>query len=955
MVMFHETAILPRNMVRAALQGGVNGTILPPAFQTADPARLADQIELIKIQPENLSIDDMSKLWTALQTHYRTTVGYLISVVLIERDAPKRTPLPVLSRGAIDPLTRRDAGVFVQPELTPATPTLTRVSPPGERPAMRLGDVLTFQGHHLDRGDAIVRFTEVDSGAVIELAPNAAPTPGRLQVELPQGAPLPAASPLAGTGADPGAWRIGLYLAEVTLQLGAQRRVTNRLPVTLAPRATPAAAAEAGGVRITVDCQPPHPRDPDRFHRRRPAGAAPARTRRRRRPGRRVVRRPALRDDPAGTPEGRRRRQPADRPRRPAAALRPDPTRGDAMNHVPMHDWAGANRRRLDAELEALGVALSGGEPSREAAADLDPPARLDSLAGLFGLGPVDTVVLLLAAAPELDGQALQGRRPTVSLALQLAGEGVWAAICPQSPLRRWRMIELEGSGPQPERGLKLDERILHHLLGVDYLDPRLDGLVASPRNAPSSPPAKPSSRTNSRPPGAAATPAGRCCRSADPAPEAKRAVAGALCAMRGQRLFRIARADVPHAACERLALARLCDREMALSTGVLLVEGDGAEEHDAGVAAFVDQLLGPTIVSGRDPLALERNPRRRVDMPPATIPERRELWRRALAAALREPRRAPRPARRAVHAGCTGRTGGGRSGHRSVTRRGSSAGCGTGRAPRPGGGWTISPSASRPRWAGTTWSCRPTAWQCCATSPSTCAAPIRCMASGAGRSAAAGAWASPPCSQARAAPARPWPPRCWPSELRLDLYRIDLSQVVSKYIGETEKNLRRIFEAAEQSGAILLFDEADALFGKRSEVKDSHDRYANVEVSYLLQRMEAYRGLAILTTNLKSSLDIAFMRRLRFVVDFPFPDMGMRGEIWRRIFPSDTPLAVDPGRLARLAVAGGTIRTIAINAAFLAAEAGEAVNLGHLAAAARREYAKLDKPITTAEFGGLT
>ena len=257
MEMFHETAILPRNMVRAALQGGVNGTILPPAFQTADPARLADQIELIKIQPENLSIDDMSKLWTALQTHYRTTVGYLISVVLIERDAPKRTPLPVLSRGAIDPLTRRDAGVFVQPELTPATPTLTRVSPPGERPAMRLGDVLTFQGHHLDRGDAIVRFTEVDSGAVVELAPNAAPTPGRLQVELPQGAPLPAASPLAGTGADPGAWRIGLYLAEVTLQLGAQRRVTNRLPVTLAPRATPAAAAEAGGVRITVDCQPP--------------------------------------------------------------------------------------------------------------------------------------------------------------------------------------------------------------------------------------------------------------------------------------------------------------------------------------------------------------------------------------------------------------------------------------------------------------------------------------------------------------------------------------------------------------------------------------------------------------------------------------------------------------------------------------------------------------------------
>jgi hypothetical protein len=191
-------------------------------------------------------------------------------------------------------------------------------------------------------------------------------------------------------------------------------------------------------------------------------------------------------------------------------------------------------------------------------------------------------------------------------------------------------------------------------------------------------------------------------------------------------------------------------------------------------------------------------------------------------------------------------------------------------------------------------------------------------------------------------------------NDLRLDLYRIDLSQVVSKYIGETEKNLRRIFEAAEQSGAVLLFDEADALFGKRSDVKDSHDRYANVEVSYLLQRMEAYRGLAILTTNLKSSLDPAFMRRLRFVVDFPFPDLGMRAEIWRRIFPPGTPVTGDPARMARLPVAGGTIRTIAVNAAFLAAEAGDPVGVGHLAAAARREYAKLDKPITQAEFGGL-
>src|SRR6185437_10289882 len=126
--------------------------------------------------------------------------------------------------------------------------------------------------------------------------------------------------------------------------------------------------------------------------------------------------------------------------------------------------------------------------------------------------------------------------------------------------------------------------------------------------------------------------------------------------------------------------------------------------------------------------------------------------------------------------------------------------------------------------------------------------------------------------------------------ELRLDLYRIDLSSVVSKYIGETEKNLRRVFDAAEEGGAILLFDEADGLFGKRSEVKDSHDRYANIEVSYLLQRMEAYRGLAILTTNMKEAIDPAFSRRLRFVVQFPFPDAAQRALIWARIFPSATP-----------------------------------------------------------------
>jgi SpoVK/Ycf46/Vps4 family AAA+-type ATPase len=177
---------------------------------------------------------------------------------------------------------------------------------------------------------------------------------------------------------------------------------------------------------------------------------------------------------------------------------------------------------------------------------------------------------------------------------------------------------------------------------------------------------------------------------------------------------------------------------------------------------------------------------------------------------------------------------------------------------------------------------------------------------------------------------------------------------VVSKYIGETEKNLRRVFDAAEDSGAILLFDEADALFGKRSEVRDSHDRYANIEVSYLLQRMEVYRGLSILTTNMKSALDTAFLRRLRFVVQFPFPDAAQREAIWRNIFPTATPIdGIDYPKLSKLNVSGGNIRNIALNAAFLAAQENEPIRMAHLLHAAHAEAAKRERPLADAETRG--
>lgn len=188
-------------------------------------------------------------------------------------------------------------------------------------------------------------------------------------------------------------------------------------------------------------------------------------------------------------------------------------------------------------------------------------------------------------------------------------------------------------------------------------------------------------------------------------------------------------------------------------------------------------------------------------------------------------------------------------------------------------------------------------------------------------------------------------------NELNLDLFRIDLSAVTSKYIGETEKNLRRIFDGAEIGSAILLFDEADALFGKRTQVKDSHDRHANIEVSYLLQRMEAYQGLAILTTNLKDSIDSAFLRRIPFVLPFPFPSKDARADIWQRVFPPQTPVAnLRYDRLGKLDVAGGNIRSIALNAAVLAAEANESVQMEHILQAARSEYIKLERPLTALE-----
>jgi len=189
---------------------------------------------------------------------------------------------------------------------------------------------------------------------------------------------------------------------------------------------------------------------------------------------------------------------------------------------------------------------------------------------------------------------------------------------------------------------------------------------------------------------------------------------------------------------------------------------------------------------------------------------------------------------------------------------------------------------------------------------------------------------------------------------LALDLYKIDLSSVVSKYIGETEKQLNQIFHEASSSNAILFFDEADALFGKRSEVKDAHDRYANVEVAYLLQKMEEYEGIVILATNFRRNMDDAFTRRMHHIIEFPFPDADLRERIWKGMIPGNAPLAEDVnfGFLARqFELSGGNIRNVALAAAFLAAESGGKICMEHFIRGTAREMQKLGKLPSRTEF----
>jgi AAA+ superfamily predicted ATPase len=641
----------------------------------------------------------------------------------------------------------------------------------------------------------------------------------------------------------------------------------------------------------------------------------------------------------------------------------------NAPDHV--IDWTEANQRMLVAEFARLKQRLGGEGDAEtlnaavEAARDAMPaPAAIDHLSDCFGLSAFERDVLLCCAGVEMNAQfAAQcqiatgdGRRQCATFELALAALDAphWSALTPVRPLRRWRLVEADESTGLARGHLRIDERILHYLTGVNYLDIRLRSLFR---------PVMPTT-TMAETHRAVVEDVRHAMElwTAGDAPLVRLIgddalgqadVAAGVAASLGLGLHILRAQDVPTGHTEIEALTTLWEREATLLGSTLLVSG-GTDPLPAAAVRFIEQLRGLIFVSASQPHPLERSALRYVVSKPDPV-EQKHLWQRALGDGATR-----------LNGALDVIAGQFKLSARTIQAEGTHLAPAVAISDQPDSVmWSACRTIGRSKIEELAQRIESAAGWDELILPEAQKATLRQIgahvrnrlkvhlewgfaekgARGLGISALFAGESGTGKTMAAEVLAR---------ELQLDLYRIDLSAVVSKYIGETEKNLRRVFDAADDSGAILLFDEADALFGKRSEVKDSHDRYANIEVGYLLQRMEAYRGLAILTTNMKAALDVAFQRRLRFVVHFPFPDQALREAIWRSAFPSRTPRsAVDYGKLARLSVTGGSIRNIAINAAFFAAEAGQQVGMAHLQRAAHLEATKRERPFTDAEMRG--
>jgi hypothetical protein len=577
------------------------------------------------------------------------------------------------------------------------------------------------------------------------------------------------------------------------------------------------------------------------------------------------------------------------------------------------------------------------------------PPA-LATLAEQFGLSSFEQQILLLCVAVEFDPemaaryQRLHGvGYPTFSLAMRLFTPSSWEALSAAGPLRYWRLIEINQPGALPltASALRADERIVAYLSGVNALDDRLETLT-TPLRGDGNVLSGTQQASVRRLVDAWRRETPRAAQLVGSDPAAIEAAAAAAASESGLRLLRMPAAWLPQEGGEIEQLCRLWARESRLLPLALLID---AHETAPDRMPPVERLSGvpsPIAIATR---SARTGPRDTIDIERPTRAEQREAWRSALGgddeaarrlaaqfnvslatiAAAAAPRGDHEPA--AVWRRCLEHTR--PRLEQLATRLVATARWRDLVLPRAEGTllYGVARQAAQRHVVYDQWGFRSK------TSRGLGIAALFAGESGTGKTLAAEVLAR---------------------HLSLDLYRIDLSAVVSKYIGETEKNLRQVFDAAEDGGALLFFDEADALFGKRTEVKDSHDRYANIEINYLLQRLESFSGVSILATNRKSAIDPAFHRRLRFIVNFPFPDQTGRRRIWEKAMPPQAPverrhprLRVDFGALARLNLTGGSIHNIAVNSAFLAATRDRRITWPIVLEAVRGELRKLDRPIS--------
>lgn len=628
-------------------------------------------------------------------------------------------------------------------------------------------------------------------------------------------------------------------------------------------------------------------------------------------------------------------------------------------------------RARNDVSDEDLSQAKS----KMDALEKIDPPPALMILSNRLGLSCFEKEILLLCASMELDTQiaVLCAKAqddphkpfPTFALALTLFDDPAWDAISPERPLRYFRLIEIIQPGHQPltSSPLRADEKVVNYIKGLNYLDDRLSFLLSSMDIMPGC----------DLPPSQAAV-AERIKKHLDTgkrrlpiiqlvgADEAsKQHVAQNVVSSAGLHLLRLSAELIPAPISEMEALARLWDRERMLLPLALYIDASEIQHASSGdgqfgaASRFLTRCNGITFLDVYDvwPGVYEEAV---FDILKPTSEEQKGTWSSFIGSAAPES-----PAllagqfnlntvaiEKIAASALSDRDGGvsGRSLHDRV--------------------WEACRTYTRPKMETLARRIDAKATRDDIVLPKAemdlldqivVQVQKRCQVydKGGFRSRMNRGLGITALFAGESGTGKTMAAEVIANDLQLDLYRIDLSAVVSKYIGETEKNLRKLFDAAEDGGAILFFDEADALFGKRSEVKDSHDRYANIEINYLLQRMEAYSGLAILATNMKSALDQAFVRRLRFIVSFSFPGLEERKEIWEKVFPKETKVeGMDYNRLARFNLTGGSIQNIALNAAFMAANESCPVTTTLVLKAAKSEFKKLERPINEGEFALL-